>query len=257
MRETTPLQRFQDDFVRALRGVPDSTAADEVHAVAAQPGFAVYRNTVMKGCIDALTANFPSVCRLVGDEWFRAAAAAYVSEHPPLVPTLLEYGEDFETFLDGFEPAAALPYLAGVARLDRYWTEAHIARDEMPLAPGVLAGLHAEALVRCILRPHASARWAYFEHAPVATIWRCNREDDAHALTEIEWHGEGLLLVRPHATVEAIDLDQAGCAFMSACAEGETLPDAAARSHAIDAGTDLSALMARLLGAGAFGSVSV
>lgn len=256
MHQSAGLRRFQDDFVRALRGLPDAAVADDVHAIAAQPGFAVYRNTVMKGCIDALAANFPSVCRLVGDEWFRAAAAAYVSEHPPLVPTLLEYGEDFEAFLDGFEPAAALPYLARVASLDRYWTEAHIARDEMPLAPGVLAGLHAESLARCTLRPHASARWAYFEHAPVATIWRCNREDEAQALTEIDWRGEGLLLVRPHAAVEAIDLDQAGCAFMLACAEGETLADAAARSLAIDAKSDLAALMARLLGAGAFGSLT-
>jgi hypothetical protein len=254
MREGSTLGEFQSDFARALFAAPDSDAPLRFHEIAAQPGFAVYRNTVMKGCIDALQANYPSVHAIVGEEWFRAAAAIYVRGHPPRTPTLLEYGEDFEAFIIGFEPAAALPYLAPVARLDRYWTEAHIARDEAPLAPGVLAGLHAEALASCRLSPHASARWAYFGGVPAATIWRCNRDGGAHALTDIEWRGEGLLLVRAHAAVEAIDLDAAGCAFMSACAEGGTLADAAARSLALDAAADFSALMARLLGAGAFGS---
>lgn len=256
INESVSLQRFQDEFVRALHAPADAPCTNDFAVITAQPGFAVYRNTVMKGCIDALQDNFPSVCRLVGDEWFRAAAANYVEKHPPRVPTLLEYGEDFAAFLEAFEPAAALPYLADVARLDRCWTEAHIACDEEPLAPGVLAGLQADALARCALRPHASARWAYFEHAPVATIWRCNRDGETAPMTDIEWHGEGLLLVRPHAVVEALDLDAAGCALMSACAEGETLADAAARSLEVDAGADLSVLMARLLGAGAFASLA-
>lgn len=252
IRAGSALRRFQDDFVRALLAAPYADAHSRLDAIACQPGFAVYRNTVMKGCIDALQANYPSVHSIVGEEWFRAAAAIYVRDHPPRTPTLLEYGEDFETFITGFEPAATLPYLAHVAKLDRYWTEAHIAPDEAPLAPGVLTGLRAESLARCRLRPHASARWAYFAAAPAATIWRCNRESGA-VPREIEWRAEGLLLVRPHAAVDAVDLDAAGCAFMSACAEGVALADAAARALACDAHTDLAALMARLLGGGAFG----
>jgi len=90
------LAQFQDDFIRALRD-PDRPAP---------PAFAVYRNTVMKGCIDALQANYPAVARLVGEEWFRAAAAVYVREHLPRTPMLLEYGAGFADFLARFEPAA-------------------------------------------------------------------------------------------------------------------------------------------------------
>ena len=43
----------------------------------------------MKGCIDALQANYPAVTRLVGEEWFRAAAAVYVRQAPPTNPMLL------------------------------------------------------------------------------------------------------------------------------------------------------------------------
>ncbi len=253
MSAAAALSRFQDAFARALF---DESGAGALASLTAQPGFAVYRNTVMKGGIDALQANYPSVHRLVGDDWFCAAAAVYVRAHLPRVPTLLEYGEDFAAFLAGFEPAAALPYLPGVAKLDRCWTEAHIAPDEEPLAPACVARLGALELGACRLRPHASARWAFFEDAPVATLWRSNRHDGGAAMTTMRWRGEGLLLVRPQACVEAVDLDGAGCAFMTACADGVVLADAAARSLEIDPDTDFSALMARLLGAGAFTGIT-
>lgn len=256
MREGA-LARFQASFARALVAGTDPSIA----SCAAQPGFAVYRNTVMKGCIDALQANYPAVHRLVGDEWFRAAAAVYVRDHLPAAPMLFEYGASFPAFLDTFPPAAELTYLAGVARLDRCWTEAHCAPDAQPLDPVRVARLAPEALGRERLTPHVSARWAWFGDAPIATIWRRNRkEGDFDA--EIDWRGEGVLVVRPRAEVETADLDAAGCAFLDACARGDTIAEAAARSLAADPRADLAALMARLLSAGAFerlepGSVTI
>ncbi|MBU1803547.1 MAG: DNA-binding domain-containing protein, partial [Gammaproteobacteria bacterium] len=87
------LAAFQDAFVAALTGAPGS-AAGEVAALVGQPGFAVYRNTLAKGCVDALRANFPAVERLVGEEWFAAAATLYARAMPPRSGPLLEYGEN-------------------------------------------------------------------------------------------------------------------------------------------------------------------
>ena len=139
----TALARFQDDFARALLDP----------AQPAPPAFAVYRNTVMKGCIDALQANYPAVAKLVGEEWFRAAAAVYVRDHLPRTPMLLEYGAGFADFLARFEPAAELPYLPAVARLDRFWTEAHAAADEPPLDARALAGAGPGTLGRAASAP--------------------------------------------------------------------------------------------------------
>ncbi len=174
------LRAFQDGFAAALiaPAVPADGVSDlppEIARLVAQPGFAVYRNTVLKGCIDALQANYPAVSRLVGDEWFRAAAVIYARANLPRQPSLLDYGSDFAAFLATFEPAAELPYLAGVARLDRFWTEAHVARDEPPVAAAAVAGFAAAELGRVVLHPHASARWAWFDDAPIATIWARNR----------------------------------------------------------------------------------
>ena len=107
------LSRFQDDFAQALLAT-DTAASATLSAVTVQPAFAIYRNTVMKGCIDALQANYPAVTRLVGDEWLRAAAAVYARDALPAQPMLLHYGADFADFLARFEPAAELPYLPGV-----------------------------------------------------------------------------------------------------------------------------------------------
>jgi hypothetical protein len=233
------LAAFQADFAAALldpqRPMPRA--------------FSVYRNTVMKGCIDALEANFPAVARLVGEEWFRAAAGVYARAHPPRVPMLLEYGVDFPDFLASFEPAAELPYLPAVARLDRFWTEAHAARDEATLEARSLAGLDASFLGALRLRPHASARWAWFD-VPAFTIW--SRQRGREGGGDVTWQGEGALVARPDDAVHWIALDRADCAFLEACAEGRTLAEAAEAAVAASPGANLAAAMARLLAAGAF-----
>ncbi len=211
------LARFQDRLVRTLLD-PE---------LPAPPAFAVYRNTVMKGCIDALQANYPAVARLVGEEWFRAAAAVYARANPPRVPMLTEYGEGFARFLETFPPAAELPYLPAVARLDRFWTEAHIAPDEPPLRR--LNGRR--------LRPHAAARWAWFAF-PAYTIWSRNRDEPGDC-DDIVWRAEGALVTRPRDAVQWIELDAAECRFLDASARDDELPDA-------------FPFLARLLQAGAF-----
>jgi hypothetical protein len=252
---TQPLREFQRDFAQALQ--VGETDGPTTAVLTAQPGFAVYRNTVMKGCIDALAANYPAVVRLVGDDWFRAAAAVFAQAHPPLHPMLVDYGRDFPRFLSAFEPAAELTYLADVAQLDRFWTEAHIAFDETPLAAGALANLAPAALASTVLRPHASARWKSFAQQPIFSLWRCNRDgSNTDALSTLAWRGESVLLVRPHSTVDAIELSLGGCAFLDVCGAGASLADAGAAALGAERDVDLAALMAQLLQAGAFAEIT-
>lgn len=233
------LAAFQEGFARAL-------LAPQAEMPAA---FAVYRNTVMKGCVDALRANYPAVARLVGEEWFRAAAAQFVRAHPPRVPMLALYGEGFEDFLASFAPAAELPYLPAVARLDRFWSEAHVARDETALDGARLAGLELEQLGELRLRPHAAARWGWFS-LPAYSIWSRQRAA-APEPGEIDWRGEGALVTRPDGDVRWAPLARGGCALLDACGRGASLGAAAEEALAADPATDLSRLMTHLLLAGA------
>ncbi len=258
---TSELAQFQDDFVQALLAPPDEVPP-HLRALVEQPGFAVYRNTVLKGCIDALQANYPAVLRLVGEDWFRAVAALHVRARPPGESRLLLYGMDFPDFLHDFlrdfAPDADLPYLRGVARLDRFWTEAHVAADALALEPAAIAGLSHEQLGQLVLKPHPAARWAWFEDQPIYTIWRRNRvngdngAEGADSGDELVWVGEGALLTRSASAVTWTALDAAGCAFLDACAAGRSLAHAASEALALQASTDLAQLMAQLLNAGAF-----
>lgn len=249
------LARFQDDFSRALlNDAADAPAS--VTGLIMQPAFAVYRNTVMKACIDALQANYPAVTRLVGEEWLRAAAGIYVRENLPRLPMLVCYGEDFSGFLARFEPAAELPYLPGVARLERFWSEAHTAASENTLDPGALARVVPEKLIGASLHLHAATRWAWFADAPVYTIWSRNRSECADG-SDITWTAEGALLTRPHDTVVWRAIDQAGCAFLDACANGSTVAESAQAALEANPETDLSQLMATLLEAGAFSRLHI
>jgi len=249
------LRVFQEAFARAL--MPNDAKVPTPHEVSQlveQPAFAVYRNTVLKGCIDALQASYPSVARLVGEEWFRAAAAVYTRKCPPTSPVLLDYGDGFADFLRDFPPAQQLPYLSGVAQLDRAWTEAHVAADREPVAPAAIAALTAEQLATARLRPHPAARWLNFADAPIFCIWQRNRLllDDA---SDLDWVGEAALLTRPNGAVCAVRIDAAACAFLDACAAGEPLARAAMAALERDSSCDLSRMMTVLLDAGAFGAL--
>ena len=241
---TQDLAGFQSAFADALFA-PDAGPRGPLSALTAQPAFAVYRNTVMKACIDALEANFPSVARLVGSGWFRAAAARYVAAQPPDDARLLLYGAGFPAFLESFEPARELPYLPGVARLDRCWGEAHAAADAASDS-SVFSALSPEALGATRVAPHPAARWCWFAEQPIFSIWSRNRSD-ASGDGEIPWQGEGALLTRRDDAVVWRAASPADCAFLDACRGGAALLDAAEAAYQVDPEVDLAGLLAGLL----------
>lgn len=249
----TTLGQFQQAFAQALFA-PGPNDNSTVQALTAQPAFAVYRNTVMKACIDALQANFPAVARLVGSDWFRAAAALYVAQSPPSDARLLHYGHGFANFLRGFEPAAALIYLPGVAQLDLLWCESHVAPDAPGIDPGWVASQTPEQLARLVLTPHPAARWAWFDEQPIYSIWRQNQQARQHADTQeaLVWQAEGALLVRPNDTVTWHSISRAGCVLLDACANGLALAQAADEALQTDPEADMASIFSMLLGAGAF-----
>ena len=243
------LAEFQRQFVQALQ---DDGGAAADPAWVRQGGFAVYRNTGRLACRDALHANYPVVARLVGADWFNAAAEHYLRDHPPADSRLLLYGERFPDFLEPLARAHDLPYLVEVARLDRAWTEAHAAADASPWQADQLAALPPEALPTLVLRPHPAARWHWSAQVPAYTLWSRHRADDEPSWVDLIWQGEGTLLTRAWGVVRWEPLSRAGCAFLQACADGLPLPRALQTLDALETQVDRGALLGRLLQQGAF-----
>lgn len=243
------LSAWQDAFAAALR------AAEPTIPEAHHPAFTVYRNTVWKGWIDAIAGNFPAVANLVGEDWMAAAAGAYATDEPPASPMMSLYGEGFPDFLASFAPAADLPYLCDIARLDRAWTTAHLAPDAPPLDPDAIAGLDVKALANLTAVPHPSLSTFWFE-TTVPTLWLANREDFEGGELIFDNRPEGILLARPCDTVEAMVLNAPAHAFIAACQTGRPLLQAVTAAFDKDPAADLVALIGRLLAFGAFTQLS-
>jgi hypothetical protein len=238
------LAEFQQQFAHDLRSVS---------AVAS--GFAVYRNTVTKGLIDALAANYPTIERLVGVEWFAAAALVYVREHLPKQAALALYGDGFAMFLADFAPAAPWPYLPEVARLDRLWSEAHFAADAPALRSAQLAALPPQRLASVRLTLHPATRCDWFEQSAV-TVWQLNRPPATPPDSiEIDGRAQGAVFVRPQAEIEMLKLTHGEYSFLSTLRTGTSLGEAAMTLLESDQAADVAGMLARFITAGVFTSI--
>lgn len=225
----------------------------QVKKLLAQPAFAVYRNTIFKGVVDTLAANYPAVLRLVGEDWFQSAALAYAREHMPDDACLIAYGREFPAFLAAAEAAADLAYLPGVAALDRCWIESHLAADDALLETATLhTALVAGHDVHLVL--HAAARWRWDPVSPIYSIWNANRDPDAEPALQPEWCGEGALLTRPDSQVLWQRISSGTCVFLDACNAGASVSAAVAQAIDDEPGLDAATMLSQLLQAGAFTS---
>ena len=134
---------------------PGMTALDPAEV---ERRFAVYRNNVAHSLSRALASRYPVIERLVGEDFFRPLAAAFIAAHPPASPMLFQWGGEFPGFLAGFPPLRDLPYLADVAELEWLRGQAYHAADAQP-ADATAATSSSRSATNtspsCSARPHS------------------------------------------------------------------------------------------------------
>jgi hypothetical protein len=240
-----------DAFAAALLD-PDRPAPDSIVAPDASERtrrFAVYRNNVVTGLIDALRTRFPATERVAGEEFFLAMAQVYVRAEPPRSPLMFQYGDSLPDFIAGFEPAADMPYLADLARLEAARTRAYHAADACPLAPQALADLADTNLLAARLSLHPSIT-VIASRYPVAAIWAMNT--DLQPIAEItDWRGDDVVIARPAMDVEVRRFPTGTADFVDALRH-VPLGEAAAQTVCGHPDIDLTATFATLLAAGVF-----
>lgn len=209
--------------------------------------FRVYRNNVIVSLIDALADTYAVTQQLVGEEFFRAMARLYAYAHPPQSRLLAFYGADFPDFIDGFPPAAGLPYLADVARLEYLRVVACHAAD----VPGVGGEAVAAALADQAALPTLGvtlqpALAVLASASAVVSLWAAHQ-----GLLELSAVApetpEIALILRPGLEVEVIQIPPAAGAFITALGSGSSLGGAAEAALTIDAGFDLVGTLGLLL----------
>lgn len=213
--------------------------------------FAVYRNNVLSSLVDALAASFPVAQQLVGEAFFRAMAAEFVRGAPPRSRILAYYGAGFPAFIEGFAPAAGLPYLADVARLELLRIEAYHAADAAPVAHDALAAALATpdrvGALHFQLHPALGVLASAFA---VVSLWAAHQGE--RRLTGLDpGRGECALVQRRALEVEVLGIRPGAARFIQALQQGRPLGQAAADALAHDAEFDLGHCLAQLLGSGA------
>jgi Putative DNA-binding domain len=211
--------------------------------------YGVYRNNVATGLARALAVRFPVTEKIVGEEFFTAMARDFVLASPPASPVLLHYGDDFPDFVAAFPPAAGLPYVADVVRLENAQVKAYHARDIAPIDPQALTRIAPGRMSGLIFVFHPAAAVLTSSY-PIVTIWAMN--SGAKALSPIEnWRAENALITRPELTVLTREIGSGSARFLLVLMQGATLGEAYEATLEMDPVFDLGRNLADLLRSGA------
>lgn len=209
--------------------------------------FAVYRNNVVVSLIDALADTFEVTQTLVGEQFFRAMARQFVCKSPPQSPVLAFYGESFPSFIEDFAPAASVPYLADLARLELLRVQAYHAGDAAPLPTAAIAKLMSceDELPQLRVEFQPSVRLQRSRYA-VVSLWAAHQ--GIHDISTVDPHvAENALILRPALDVQVIRLGNGSCDFVARLLQGTRLGEAFEAARGAFADFDLAGTLGQLI----------
>lgn len=177
--------------------------------------FEIYRASLQANLTHAMADTYPVIEKLVGRRFFEAAAPFYLRRHPSRQGDIHAFGGDFSGFLEQFEPARTLPYLADVARLEWLAHQAFHAADGVALDIGALASLAEEQLANVHLNLHPSLRLMKSAY-PVHRIWQANQDNARAAGVDLDEGAVRLAIYRDGLEIALLPLDAADYCFVSA-----------------------------------------
>ena len=200
----------------------------------------VYRNNAVLGLTGALEAVYPVVRRVVGEGFFRYAAAQYITRYPSRSGDLHAFGEHFPVFLQSFDPAAELAYLPDVARLEWAYHQVFHAASHPLLDLATLAQVPVERRETLRFQIHPAAR--LLESAfPILRIWQINQDDHTDdPPVDLSEGGVKLLIVRrENLDIEFRSLEDSEFSLLSTLAADGDFATACERAMAAQPTFDL------------------
>ncbi|KWN05607.1 hypothetical protein WT83_29030 [Burkholderia territorii] len=193
----------------------------------------IYRNNAKVNRIAALADAFANVVMLVGGDYFRALARAYVNAESAKSANLHDDGSTLPVFIRDFAPAAELPYLADIAQVDWLLHRAYFADNATPLEPPALACLDAQRFARATLRLMPSVGVARSKRWPIADILSMNAGGCA---ARLDAGAQSVLVWRDGHATRWIRLDPPDAELAEALLRGSTLATAIQSSGAVSDG---------------------
>jgi hypothetical protein len=235
------LAGLQQDFATALFAPGfDAAVLAQLKDGSGEHGLALYRGNLTSTWDKTLSAAYPVLRQLVGDEFFSALTRAYGMAHPSDDADLNRFGASFAQFLEGFEHVAEYPYMPDMARLEWALHRAHFASDASSLGASALGALAPEQLeaARFTLHPACTllaSRWT------VAELWRAHQPDSGVAFPAQMAAPGFAVATRPHWKAELAPLSHAAHAALAVLAAGGSFGAALDAAFDIDEQFDVAA----------------
>src|SRR5262245_42006643 len=104
----------------------------------------IYANMYFYRLLDVLKEDYPATLAVLGEASFHNLITAYLIEHRPSAPSVMQAGKFLPDFLRGQPVRAAFPCVADLAMLERAMTEVFCAADASLLEAAEMNALQAE-----------------------------------------------------------------------------------------------------------------
>jgi Putative DNA-binding domain len=223
------LAQLQQQFSQALLSSESEaslkfiTQIESTDRLSAPDRLNIYRQNYLQTMRKALANIYPVCEQLVGTAFFNTMAHFYQQAHPSTYPDIVHYTHHFPEFIQQYQAAESLPYLADVARLELLWMQAFVSSDANTIAVTVLADVPTENYEDIVLIPKKNCHLLASNY-PIDKIWQLHQPEADPSLT-VNLTGAGCYLVvgRKHYDIyiDALTCDEYH--FMMACQQGLSL----------------------------------
>jgi hypothetical protein len=207
----------------------------------------IYRNNLQEGFHKTLALEYPVICRLVGRDYFRQLARAFLARRPSTSGDLHHVGAPFASFLRQQFADTNYLYLADVATLEWAYQECLVAEELDPLDPVSLRDVPAQSYgtLRFTLRPACRLVHSSF---PVLRIWQANQaEATGDETVDLDGGPDFLFVFRNPRGIYFRRIDEDEHRLLAAFAAGKSLDEALETSLASNPRFDLSAALHRCI----------
>ena len=250
--EMNTLHNLQQQFSAALLGTEsefgktsqtdNKFSTEEIiisDAIKSKQRLNIYRNNVNISLREALSAVYPVVNLLVGDEFFKSMAHNYIKLHPSMSGNLHDFGKHFSQFIKNFSPARKLIYLPDIAKLEwAYHSIFHAANSptfDIEKLQQVSTTDYGELFFK--LSPACTLIDSQY---PILQIWKTNKalidnpELEPFEPISLDEGGDLILVLRKDLDIEFHQLSACEFSFLKALQQGDNFfsaCDAASRAR--------------------------
>ncbi|MGB0934989.1 MAG: putative DNA-binding domain-containing protein [Alphaproteobacteria bacterium] len=223
-----PTAKLQQDFCRKILSQEPLDLRQEV-----------YRNNTLSSLYNCLKDTFRRVNALVGDDFFRQIAHAFIRHSPPKDGRLHTYGDTFPEFLQQLED---LPYLQDIARLDWAYNTAFTAADSSPLSASELKHIPPELIPDLTFAFPSSLSMIHSPYA-LQDIWglACGKSNETIDLSAGPCFA---MVIRPHMEINLHWLDEASFCFFDKLRSNKPLQQAVEEATQVNNDFDLQSTLA-------------